>query len=166
MASELSSLFPDTYHPRRNDIANTTNTHEPQLPDNKTTYLKEPRLHYNTAQATTLPNFHPPGLPTTFVPLQNMPQPYPLHTVSHGAPLFKQPFAPNPFIQPAFAPNVPIVSPQIPSQGIHLQNSAPTTHIQAPQLSYAKVANPLRQQNGLNMRYQNLAAPQSNRNNA
>ena len=168
MASELSSMFPDTYHPRRSDIATATNSHEPRLPNNRSTNLQEHRLPQRTTRPPTFPNFKPPGLPTPFVPLHNLPQPYPMQTVPIGTPFLQQPTIPNPNIQPIIAPHVPYVYPQLPLQRTQFQTSAPVMHPRIPQLSYAQAANPSDQQNTINamQRPQNLPAPQQNRNNA
>ena len=167
MASELNSMFPDTYHPRRNDIVITTNSNEPRLPDNRTTNFHEYRLPHST-RPPTAPNFMPSGLPTPFVPLHNLPQPHPLHTVPFGTPFPRQPIVPNYNIQPVFSPQVPFVNPQPPLQRIHLQNSTSAIQPGIPQLSYAQAANPLHLQNALNaiQRPQNPPVSYQNHNNA
>ena len=117
MPYNLSNMFPDRYHPRGRDLANTTSRQEERVPD-------EPSRPNNQG---TIP---PMGMPTPFVPLANLPRQYPIPGIGpYGFPYLQQPMMMNNYTQPAFMPPVPI---------------QPTMHPWCPTPTNATMINPSR----------------------
>ena len=131
MATTLSTMFPDQYHPRAKDLSRPSSAAQPNRYD---------RPAHRTSQLT----HQPPALPTPFVPLPNLPQPYSgMSAVPNRTPAIYQPQIPLNTAQ------VPFPQSNIPGLGAQPPYTLPTTHQYAPQLTYAQVANPSSQWNAV-----------------
>ena len=126
MALALNDKWPDLYHPRRKDITNRTDAHEP--------YERGLPIKQNRR-----PTIQHPVQPTPFVPLANLP---PVSMMPFQAPYPHNHSIPNHALQPNHLPlsgnqpqpvicNVPPAPPPQPA------------HYQMPPLTYAQAANPL-----------------------
>ena len=95
MALNLSNMFPHRYQPRRRDTDNTARREEDRL-------RNEPNRPSNHA---VIP---PNTVPTPFVPLTNLPNPWNIpKIVPYGAPYLQQPSMPHNFTPHTFMPPTP-----------------------------------------------------------